>query len=170
MLDTQVFGKVAGSSAASFAAATALPPTDVARLAAVQTKISGMQTARGLGAGAARKQLQRLMSRAASVVRTEKGLADALAELQRLRAEGISVDASGLADALETRNLLDASEAILRACLARKESRGPHLFFRDATDLTPLPRRDPEFQHYTAIKRVGDALRLEARKPLPLPS
>ncbi|MBM4050854.1 MAG: FAD-binding protein, partial [Planctomycetes bacterium] len=57
LLDTQVFGKVAGSSAASFAAATALPPTDVARLAAVQTKISGMQTARGLGAGAARKQL-----------------------------------------------------------------------------------------------------------------
>jgi succinate dehydrogenase / fumarate reductase flavoprotein subunit len=102
------------------------------------------------------------------VVRTEEGLKEGLKILGRLKREGISPDEKGLIFALETTNLLDVAEMVFRACLLRKESRGPHLFFNHLEDPSPLPSQDPLWRKYIVIQNKSDRMVLKKRIPIPL--
>jgi succinate dehydrogenase / fumarate reductase flavoprotein subunit len=86
--------------------------------------------------------------------------------LERLRKEGIALDQNGLIFALETENLLDVVEMILRSCLFRKESRGPHLFFNRFEDHHPLPNQDPSWRRYVVIQDQSGKMILKKRTPI----
>jgi succinate dehydrogenase / fumarate reductase flavoprotein subunit len=123
---------------------------------------------RGKAASWVRKEIHSITSRFASVVRTEEGLREGLKGLMALKKEGVAIDERGLAFALETENLLDVAEMILKACLLRKESRGPHLFFRHFEDLSPLPSQDPKGRRYIVIHNRSGKMILERRVPVKL--
>jgi succinate dehydrogenase / fumarate reductase flavoprotein subunit len=102
------------------------------------------------------------------VVRTEEGLKEGLKTIGRLRREGVALDEKGLVFALETKNILDAAEMVLRACLKRKESRGPHLFFSRFEDPHPAPVKDPEWRKYVVIQNQSGKMVLKKRTPVKL--
>jgi succinate dehydrogenase / fumarate reductase flavoprotein subunit len=123
---------------------------------------------KGKAAVGVRQEIQSTTSRFASVVRTEEGLKDGLKRLAALKQEGVAFDDKGIVFALETENLLDVAEMILKACSLRKESRGPHLFFRRFEDLHPLPAQDTKGRRYIVIQNRSGKMALERTAPVKL--
>jgi succinate dehydrogenase / fumarate reductase flavoprotein subunit len=121
---------------------------------------------KGRKAREVRDEIQSITSQFASVVRTEEGLKKGLKILEGLRKEKVAVDENGLVFGLETENLLDVAEMVLRASLFRKESRGPHLFFARFEDSHPIPSQDPEWRKYIVIQNQMDKRVLKKRVPV----
>ncbi len=157
LLDCQVFGRIAGESAAIEAQEQGrMRPVDAAT----------PELAGELSAAEMRARVRALASRAAGVVRTAEGLQRALDELHSLRARGLYADRHGLAYALETRNMLDVVELVLTAALRRDESRGPHLRFATVNEFVPLPRDDSRWRRYIVLRRRDGRLHVEVREPV----
>jgi len=175
LMDSQVFGKVAGEAAAAYAE-TAPDATDIefaGELAMQETarkfetccSCTGGCNSSRVSATEAREKLTAAMSSAAAVVRTEAELNKALDVVSEIRTSGIRIDDNGVAFACETLNMLDSAEAVLAACLQRKESRGPHLFFADDTTITPMDR-SPEFDKYVVLSLKNGKIAAEWREPV----
>jgi succinate dehydrogenase / fumarate reductase flavoprotein subunit len=92
-------------------------------------------------------------------------LEHAISTLQELKNAAIGPGAAGVVHAVETANLLEVAEMILRAALMRDESRGPHLRFRHFEDLEPLPREE-RWDRYIVISKLAEAMHLEPREPV----
>ncbi len=167
LLDGQVFGRISGREAAKTAMNFKQEPEVIfRRVKKFLSKLKHMD--KGKEASWVRKEIQSITSRFASVVRTEKGLREGLKRLKVLKEEGVAIDEKGVAFALETQNLLDVAEMILKACFLRRESRGPHLFFRRFEDPHPLPSQDPKGRRYIVIRNRSGKMVLERRVPVKL--
>ncbi len=167
LLDGQVFGRISGHQAAE----TAMnfepkPEAALPRVKKFLSKLSHME--KGKEASGVRKEIHSITSRFASVVRTKEGLREGLKRLTVLKKEGVAIDERGVAFALETENLLDVAEMILKTCSLRKESRGPHLFFRRFEDAHPFPSQDPKGRRYIVIQNRSGKMVLERRVPVKL--
>jgi succinate dehydrogenase / fumarate reductase flavoprotein subunit len=167
LLDGQVFGRISGREAAEAAMNLERKPEVTFRRV---KKFLSRLNHRGKGKEASwvRKEMQSITSRFASVVRTEEGLIEGRKRLKVLKKEGVAIDDKGVAFALETENLLDVAEMVLKACLFRKESRGPHLFFRRFEDPHPLPSQDRKGKRYIVIQNRSGKMVLERRVPVKL--
>lgn len=157
LLDTQVFGKIAGENAALEAMNNQIVDVPIE-----QEKFVG----KVLG-GEARRTVVELMSKYGFLVRFDEDLKLALNELERLEAEGIAEDEKGLSFLLETRNMLTLARAILTAELIRNESRGPHLKFEvfDPPTMNFVPRKQ-EWNRYIVLRLVDGQIRYEIREPV----
>jgi succinate dehydrogenase / fumarate reductase flavoprotein subunit len=137
--DLLVFGKRAGHFAAEFAKQHGFGKinTDQADSAAHRTlqPFERRESSGSTGEGPYRVQhdLQEKMQDLVGIVRTEQEMLRALDEIASLkeRARRVTVDGNreynnGWHTALDLANLLTVSEAITRAALERKESRGGH--------------------------------------------
>jgi succinate dehydrogenase/fumarate reductase flavoprotein subunit len=167
LLDGQVFGRIAGREAALEAKSIKIrkevnPSQIKAYLTPLKRGTSGKKAAE------VRREVHSIASQFAGVVRTEEGLKEGLKILGRLKREGISPDEKGLIFALETTNLLDVAEMVFRACLSRKESRGPHLFFNHLEDPSPLPSQDPIWRKYIVIQYKNGKMVLKKKTPVKL--
>ena len=133
--DLLVFGKLAGDRAAQSAAATSAAATineDEVEHVAQQMHVPFN------GAGdenpyAMHEELRSLMQNNVGIVRTADDLQSALDEIEQLRSRAKQVKVGGNIQynpgwhlALDLWNMLDISEAVARAALARAESRGGH--------------------------------------------
>jgi len=167
LLDCQVFGRIAGREAA-LEAKSLKRREEVSsyRIKEYLAKLKRMD--RGKRASEVRKEIQTIASQFASVVRTEEGLKEGLKILVTLKKDGVALDENGLTFALETENIMDVAEMILRSCLLRKESRGPHLFFTHFDDLSPLPLQDPGWRKYIVIQNERGKMVLKKRTPVKL--
>jgi succinate dehydrogenase / fumarate reductase flavoprotein subunit len=165
LLDSQVMGRIAGLSAADYANFTrAFPRSKPQPLHAAQAPARGDS----IDVRDARRQIQRLMTMRASVRRTARGVAEGLAELGALVRRPWDAHNATAEFLAETRNIALVAEMVLAACGARTESRGPHLYFESPDSISPLPRKDPEWQKYNVIQRGKDGkMAVEARKPVP---
>ncbi len=171
LLDCQVFGKIAGRSAALLARENREERLFGEGLFSVMKRLEDMEkNTAGVPAGAARAKVKEIVSGSAGVVRAERELEQGLERLDNLSQRGISPDERGLAYALETENILQVAEMVLRAAETRKESRGPHLFFSRFEDLDPNDIRDPEWRKYIVIRKEGKKMILEPRTPVELRS
>ncbi|MGH9204426.1 MAG: fumarate reductase/succinate dehydrogenase flavoprotein subunit, partial [Vicinamibacterales bacterium] len=111
--------------------------------------------------------LQNTMQDLVGIVRTESEMQEALTRLRALneRAARAGVDGhreynNGWHTCLDLRNLLDASEAITRSALERKESRGGH--FRE-----DYPDKKSEFGTFNiSTRRMPDGTMKVTRVPL----
>ena len=167
LLDGQVFGRISGREAAEVAMDLKQEPEAIfRRVKKFLSKLNHMDE--GKQASWVRKEIQSITSRFTSVVRTEEGLREGLKRLKVLKKEGVAIDDKGLVFALETENLLDVAEMILKACLLRKESRGPHLFFRCFEDAHPLSSQDRKGKRYIVIQNRSGKMILERRVPVKL--
>jgi succinate dehydrogenase / fumarate reductase flavoprotein subunit len=167
--DLLVFGKRAGEHAAAFARREGRLAADPARIeAAVAAAYAPFDrqapAGPGAGAGAAgadsgpyqiQRQLQVLMQSQVGIVRRQEEMEDALRQIAALaeRAAGVAAHGNreynpGWHTALDLHNLLTVSEAVTRAAIERRESRGAQ--FRD-----DYPAKDEAFGKVNFIIRKG---------------
>ncbi len=174
--DLLVFGKRAGEHAARFAhenAAGKIPGDQVAEVArmALEPFDRSSDAEATENAFEIQQDLQKMMQDQVGIVRSERDLEDALEGIGRLRARARLVGVIGNREynpgwhtALDLRNLLTYSEAIVRAALERKESRGAHARL-------DFPDKDETFGNLNiAIRRNPDGGLEVSREPIaPIP-
>jgi len=169
LLDTQVFGRIAGEQAALYARSR---PDPVISSEVLREEIARLEKAEcvptGIPASEFRARVQEILYQYASVIRTEEGLQEGLGQLEDLRRRGIRVDRKGWAYWQETRNITLVAEMILRSALQRRCSLGPHLFFQRPDDLTPVRNSDPQWRQYLIVKKTSEGMQISWRTPVPL--
>ena len=149
--DLLVFGKLAGEQAEAFARAQSggvVNPDQVNAVARVALEPFERASSEE-GPYQLQSELQELMQSLVGIVRNDGELTQAVEAVQRLkvRAKQVRVEGNreynaGWHTALDLRNLLTVAEAVARAALDRKESRGAH--FREdhlEKDGRKLPRQ-----------------------------
>lgn len=166
LLDAQVFGRIAGEEAARFAMASRLKAPISDRSVGRYLKVLARK--RGEKAAVVREEIRSVMTHFASVVRTEEGLREGLRRLEEIRTKGLMPDEMGLTFFAETENLLDVAQMVLRACLMRAESRGPHLRFSRLEDDAPLSPNDPKWRRMIVIRREEGRMVLRKKRPVGL--
>ena len=133
--DLLVFGRIAGASAAKYARtsgpALVLDPVEIE--AATREALAPFERADGPNPFALHEDLKDKMQMFVGILRTEADLETGIMHLERLKEE---VSRAKVEDnrhfnaawhqTIDMRNMLIVSEAIARAALARKESRGGH--------------------------------------------
>ena len=164
LLETVVFGKRAGESAAAYARTRPAPSLTESRRADEEARLRALvQRDEGERAAALRLEMGQAMTRQVGVFREEAGLraaADQLAALAR-RARNLRVGDKGhtfnqaLTAALELDFMLDLARAVVAGALARQESRGAH------TRLDYPTRNDAEWLRHTLCYRGADGPRVE---------
>jgi succinate dehydrogenase / fumarate reductase flavoprotein subunit len=170
--DLLVFGKRAGEFAAQFAKENSLGEIDndkidiVAREAVAPFERDGQENPYMV-----QKDLQEAMQELVGIVRNEDEMRQGLDNIDQLRVRANKVGVTGNREynpgwhtALDLKNLLTVSEAITRAALERKESRGAQ--FRE-----DYPNKDDAFGKVnTIISKAADGsmqVRLEPLPPIP---
>lgn len=153
--DLLVFGKLAGEHAAQFAkehGAGKVNPQDVD--AAAKQALAPFER-QGAGPYQIQHELQGMMQKLVGIVRLEGEMREALHEIAKLSEQSRHVAVYGNREynggwhtALDLPNLMTVSEAITRAAIERKESRGAH--FRD-----DFPDKSEEFAKFNIIIRQG---------------
>jgi succinate dehydrogenase/fumarate reductase flavoprotein subunit len=164
LLDSQVFGKIAGISAAQYARARSQRESIAG--AAGERAIERLFSSTGCPAQEVITEVRQRMSAACGVYRTEQGLVSLVDRLAALAREGIRAEGEPVARALEAVNMLEVARAVAVAALRRDESRGPHLRFETNASLLPLPPDDARWLKYIVIHRAGGEPVAELRKPV----
>jgi succinate dehydrogenase / fumarate reductase flavoprotein subunit len=141
---------------------------DAARLSLAPLERSAPTNGSGDGPYQIQYKLQEIMQDGVGIVRRDAEMRKALDAVLAMKqdAEHVSVPGNreynpGWHTALDLRNLLTISEAVARAAIERKESRGGH--FRD-----DYPDKDPKFGTFniTLSKASDGSMHLE-RVPIP---
>ncbi|HEV3216855.1 MAG TPA: fumarate reductase/succinate dehydrogenase flavoprotein subunit [Vicinamibacterales bacterium] len=168
--DLLVFGKRAGEAAARFARAGRAGTVEARQVeeAAQQALEPFDRGAQGEGPYQVQYALQELMQDLVGIVRHDDEMQRALDGLEQLRERARRVGVAGHREynpgwhaALDLPNLLLVSEAITRAAIERRESRGGH--FRE-----DYPGKDATFGKLNIILRKGRDGRMEVvRAPIP---
>jgi len=166
--DLLVFGKRAGEFAAKFAKEHGDSSIDMAQVEDAARKSLQPFERAGESPYSVQQDLQEMMQSLVGIVRRQDEMEQALDGIMKLRerAKHVSVGGNreynpGWHTALDLDNLLTVSEAVTRAGLERKESRGAH--FRD-----DYPDKDATFGTFNFIVRKGrDGEMQVERDPLP---
>ena len=167
--DLLVFGKRAGEFAAKFARENQLGGIDIGKIDTVAREaLAPFERSGGENPYTIQKDLQEMMQDLVGIVRTETEMREALEKIGNLktRAEKAAVTGNreynpGWHTAIDLKNLLTVSEAITRAALERKESRGAQ--FRE-----DYPGKEERFSKVNTIaSRAADGSMQIRLEPLP---
>jgi len=171
--DLLVFGKRAGEFAARFAKDNSLGkigspsrPDTIDIIA--REAVAPFERGGGENPYEIQRALQELMQDNVGIVRTESEMQAALEQLEKLKKRANNAGVTGNREfnpgwhtALDLKNLLAVSEAITRAALERKESRGAQ--FRE-----DYPHKDEKFSKVnTMISKANDGSMRIRLEPLP---
>jgi succinate dehydrogenase / fumarate reductase flavoprotein subunit len=132
--DLLVFGRIAGWHAARYAKAHPVPPLDAGEIqSATREALAPFDRVEGPNPFLLHEDLKDKMQTLVGIIRSEDDLKKGLDHLERLKeaASRIQVDGNRHFNAawhqtFDVRNMLVVSEAMARAALVRKESRGAH--------------------------------------------
>jgi succinate dehydrogenase / fumarate reductase flavoprotein subunit len=167
--DLLVFGKRAGEFAARFASDTKLGMIDTDKIDIVAKEaLAPFERSAGENPYEIQRDLQELMQDNVGIVRTESEMQHALEELKKLKERADRAGVTGHREfnpgwhtALDLKNLLTASDAITRAAIERKESRGAQ--FRE-----DYPNKEERFAKVnTMISKAEDGSMQVRLAPLP---
>jgi succinate dehydrogenase / fumarate reductase flavoprotein subunit len=157
--DLLVFGKRAGEHAAIFAAEHGggqIDETQVQEATDDALAPFGRENANGDNAYRIQYDLQQLMQANVGIVRNQEAMAEALVGIAQLRERARAVGVPGNRDfnsgwhtSLDLESLLIVSEAIARAGVERRESRGAH--FRE-----DCPEKSEEMSRFNLVVKKGD--------------
>ena len=168
--DLLVFGKRAGEHAAKYAMGSTASTGNVdAQVtdAAAWAEEAFAREQNGDNPFRVQHDLQTMMQAKVGIVRLEAEMQEALPALEAMQARAKVAPISGNRDfnpgwhtAMDLTNLLTISEAITRAAIERKESRGAH--FRE-----DYPAKDPEAAKFNiVVRKGGDGGMLVVREPI----
>ncbi len=167
--DLLVFGKRAGEFAAKFANENSLGKIDNEKIDnAARAAVEPFERSGGENPYEVQRDLQESMQELVGIVRNESEMRSALDKIDNLRARADKAGVTGNREynpgwhtALDLKNLLTVSEAIARAALERKESRGAQ--FRE-----DYPDKDDRFSKMnTMISKAPDGSMQIRLEPLP---
>ena len=172
--DLIVFGKRAGEYAAKFAKENSSGSINDAQVeAAAREALAAYERSEKTGATAngpyqVQHELQEMMQKLVGIVRRQDEMTQALDGLGKLYEREKTVCVYGHREynpgwhtAIDLKHLLTVSEAITRAAIDRKESRGGH--FRE-----DFPEKDPAAAKYNSVISKGaDGLMQLRREPIP---
>jgi succinate dehydrogenase / fumarate reductase, flavoprotein subunit len=169
--DLLVFGRRAGLYAAEYvdalAAGSRPAPNEATVAGAAAEALAPLERADGENPYQVHAELQQAMNDLVGIIRREKELEAALAELDKLRVRAAQVSAVGGRAynpgwhlALDLRNMLLVSDCVAQAALERQESRGGHT--RD-----DFPDMSPDWRKINLVCSLdGDRAQVR-RQPLP---
>ena len=170
--DLLVFGRRAGAGASTYARAqSGEPGVETRQVDAITAELLAPFERKGSESPyAVQDALQDMMGTCVGIARTADDLQNALAALGELRARAgrVGVDGNrqynpGWHTTLDLRNLLTVSEAVTRAALARRESRGAHTRVEH-------PDSDKRFGTVNVVvRRQGDAMTVVEEPIVPVP-
>lgn len=143
LLDSQVFGDIAGVNAAGYAVNAGQQDRGETTAAVGRRAESPCTDIRPV-----KIAVRKIMQRAFSVVRVEGEMLAARQELKELREKY-----NGFADAL---GIIDMALLIAESCLMRNESRGCHIRFADSGAKEPLPCGGKEYEKYLLLKKCKE--------------
>ncbi|MDX2140747.1 MAG: FAD-binding protein [Chloroflexota bacterium] len=133
LVETVVFGRLAGEHSAKFSAQTNVQMRDKAIIAAANDELSDMIRDGSEMARPLQRAVRNVMWENCGVVRSDERLQTGLARLHELRDAAKTLDVrpssegwQDLALAFDLRGALDSAEATLRSAIERRESRGAH--------------------------------------------
>ena len=167
--DLLVFGKRAGEFAAKFAKENAHGQIDGAKIDRyAHEALKPFENSSGENPYSVQRDLQEVMQHNVGIVRDEGEMRSALDHLKTFWDRAARAGVTGNRDfnpgwhtALDLENLLTVSEAITRAALERKESRGAH--FRE-----DYPAKDDAFGKVnTVVSQTADGSMQVRLEPLP---
>jgi succinate dehydrogenase / fumarate reductase flavoprotein subunit len=169
--DLLVFGKRGGEFAATFARDNPHGQINTNEIDTVAREALAPFESRGRGSEnpyAVQKDLQETMQSLVGIVRTETEMREALERIDGLKGRGKQAAVTGNREynpgwhtALDLKNMLTVSEAITRAALERKESRGAQ--FRE-----DYPNKDERFSKVnTIVSKSADGSVQVRLEPLP---
>ena len=167
--DLLVFGKRAGEFAAKFAKENQLSGIDMGKIDSVAREaLAPFERSTGENPYAIQKDLQETMQDLVGIVRTETEMREALEKIGNLKIRAGKTGITGNREynpgwhtAIDLKNLLLVSEAITRAALERKESRGGQ--FRE-----DYPNKEERFSKVNTIaSRAADGSMQIRLEPLP---
>jgi succinate dehydrogenase / fumarate reductase, flavoprotein subunit len=167
--DLLVFGKRAGEFAAKFAKQQGTAEVDAAQIDEISKQsLEPFERTGGEGPYQVQHDLQNMMQDKVGIVRVQAEMEQALEGIKELRKRAAKVSVVGNREynpgwhtALDLTHLLTVSEAITRAAIERKESRGAH--FRD-----DFPDKDPASAGFNLVVRKGQDGEMQvSREPLP---
>ncbi|MGB7070449.1 MAG: FAD-binding protein, partial [Pyrinomonadaceae bacterium] len=167
--DLIVFGKRAGEYAAIFAQENGQGTVDITEIERLtKATLEPFEREGGENPYTIQHDLQEMMQELVGIVRTEDEMVQALDGIGKLKQRAANTLVPGNIDfnpgwhtALDLHNLLVVSEAIARAAIERKESRGGQ--YRE-----DYPAKDPEFAKFNfSLKKTGDGGMEIARIPIP---
>ena len=132
--DLVVFGRIAGASAARWAADAGPTHLDETQVTDVeQLALAPLERERGENPYTIQQDLQNVMQDLVGIARVEDELADSLEQINALKVRAKTVAAPGNREynpgwhtALDLESLLLVSEAVAKSALGRRESRGAH--------------------------------------------
>jgi fumarate reductase (CoM/CoB) subunit A len=163
---SQVFGRIAGNSAAKRAKPINRVNLDEAQLTAEVERLNGLLAPGGESAKVLSTPLKKLLWDNVCCVRNHDGLTAVLGALCVANTKMPQVRAGNvqqLREALEFQYLLDTAEMVTRAALARDESRGTH-YREDA----PKPNNYRWLKNIN-IRMVDGAMKLSLARPVTIP-
>jgi len=164
LLDTQVMGHIAGTEAALYAEKipkTGIPKSVDDEIAALDSMFSCPD---GLEPSEIIKIVRRNLSMNLSLKRSSDRLNDSEEILGNLFTRGVKKDGSTRVEHLinnggssRVEYLTAISSMVIglgltRSAKGRAESRGPHFYFVNESDLEPAPRNDPSGRFWSAIQ------------------
>jgi succinate dehydrogenase / fumarate reductase, flavoprotein subunit len=166
--DLLVFGALAGKGASDYAKSLSSTPQvnkeEVEKSMLKATDILNRES--GANPYLVHEHLQETMQANVGIIRVEKELEQALVDLEKLKQQAATVKAPGSSqynpgwhEALSLNAMLISAEAVTRAALMRKESRGGHTredFFGE----------DKEWEKYNIVIRKGGNGNMEVEKVL----
>ena len=167
--DLLVFGKRAGEFAAKFAKENQHGRIDKEKVNVVAGEVlAPFERSDGENPYQVQKDLQDTMQDLVGIVRNENDMSEALGKIDNFKARAEKTGVTGNREynpgwhtALDLKNLLTASEAITRAALERKESRGAQ--FRE-----DYPDKDERFSKVnTIVSKSPDGSMQIRMEPLP---
>ncbi len=170
--DLLVFGKRAGEFAAKFAKENSLGKIDQTETTKVEIvaheAVAPFERGRDENPYQIQKELQETMQDFVGIVRNESEMQQALEKIDHLKSRALRAAVTGNREynpgwhtALDLKNLLTVSEAITRAALERRESRGAQ--FRE-----DYPNKDEHFAKVnTMISKADDGSMQIRLEPLP---
>ena len=132
LADTQVFGKIAGESAAKAAKSTEIKTNDD-MVNAEASRIEGLIKKGSIKPQEFKNNIKKLMWEKVAIVREEKTLNEALKELQEMQKDLVNLDVKDtkqynteLVTALEVINMVEICILTVKSAILRRESRGAH--------------------------------------------
>ncbi len=167
LLDSQVFGRIAGESAARHASRLGTPRH--LRTLPIEA-ITQLASQQGEDPGKVIQRVKDLMTATCAIYRTKDGLTGTIRELESIQRAGIALDIDAPHRTIEAVNVLQVARLVAMAALRRDESRGPHLRFDHEHTMEPIPRDNELWQRYQVIRQGPRGPIISSREPIRKPS